>query len=82
MHELYSRAPVCDLGALRCPHHGLFKCNRNTLSAMPRLHAYMRRILALEGITNMVNIDHIKAGYYSIKALNPTGIVPAGPSKI
>jgi putative glutathione S-transferase len=49
---------------------------------MPRLHAYMRRILALEGITNMVNIDHIKAGYYSIKALNPTGIVPAGPSKI
>ncbi|GGB77994.1 hypothetical protein GCM10011607_42630 [Shewanella inventionis] len=26
-----------------------------------------------------VNIEHIKAGYYSIKALNPTGIVPIGP---
>ena len=26
-----------------------------------------------------VRADHIKAGYYSIQALNPTGIVPAGP---
>jgi len=26
-----------------------------------------------------VNIDHIKQGYYSIKALNPAGIVPLGP---
>jgi len=26
-----------------------------------------------------VNIDHIKRGYYSIKALNPTRIVPVGP---
>ena len=63
-------------------YHGLFKCNRNTLRAMPHLHAYMQQILALEGIANTVNIDHIKAGYYSIKALNPTGIVPAGPSEI
>ncbi|MBR9857894.1 MAG: glutathione S-transferase family protein [Oceanisphaera sp.] len=63
-------------------YYGLFKCNRNTLRAMPYLHAYMQRILALEGIANTVNIDHIKAGYYSIKALNPTGIVPAGPGAI
>ncbi|TKV69401.1 glutathione S-transferase family protein [Marinobacter panjinensis] len=63
-------------------YHGLFKCNRNTLRAMPRLHAYMHRILALEGIANTVNLEHIKAGYYSIKALNPTGIVPAGPGEL
>lgn len=61
-------------------YHGLFKCNRNTPWAMPYLHAYTLRILAFEGIASTVNIDHIKAGYYSIKALNPTGIVPAGPS--
>ncbi len=60
-------------------YHGLFKCNRNTLTAMPALHAYMHRLLALEGIAETVNLDHIKAGYYSIKALNPTSIVPAGP---
>lgn len=63
-------------------YHGLFKCNRNTLRAMPNLHAYMTRILAIDGIADTVRIDHIKAGYYSIKALNPNGIVPAGPGVI
>jgi phosphoenolpyruvate carboxylase len=33
----------------------------------------------LPGIADTVNIDHIKRGYYSIKALNPNGIVPLGP---
>lgn len=63
-------------------YHGLFKCNRNLLSAMPALHAYMHRILALDGIDSTVHIDHIKAGYYSIKALNPTGVIPVGPGAI
>jgi glutathionyl-hydroquinone reductase len=26
-----------------------------------------------------VNAEHIKTGYYSIKALNPGGVVPLGP---
>lgn len=60
-------------------YHGLFKCNRNLLKDMPKLHAYMHRILAMEGIKSTVKIDHIKAGYYSVKTLNPTGIVPVGP---
>ncbi|MDW7747515.1 glutathione S-transferase family protein [Halomonas sp.] len=63
-------------------YHGLFKCNRNTLRAMPGLHAYMHRILALDGIAETVRLDHIQAGYYSIKALNPSGIVPAGPGEL
>ncbi|WMC11467.1 glutathione S-transferase family protein [Oceanimonas pelagia] len=63
-------------------YHGLFKCNRNTLRAMPQLYAYMHRLLALDDIAATVNLDHIKAGYYSIKALNPGGIVPAGPGEL
>lgn len=63
-------------------YHGIFKCNRNMIKDMPKLHAYMHRIYQLEGIANTVNISHIKAGYYSIKALNPTGIVPVGPDAI
>ena len=63
-------------------YHGLFKCNRNTLQAMPYLHAFMQRIHAINGIADTVNIEHIKAGYYSIKALNPSGIVPVGPAII
>ncbi|BDY05762.1 glutathione S-transferase family protein [Ferrimonas sp. YFM] len=63
-------------------YYGLFKCNRNPLSAMPRLRDYMLRILALEGVADTVNLDHIKSGYYSVKALNPNGIVPLGPHSL
>jgi putative glutathione S-transferase len=60
-------------------YYGLFKCNRNLIAQMPNLYRYMQRILALDGIEATVKIDHIKRGYYSIKALNPKGIVPLGP---
>jgi putative glutathione S-transferase len=63
-------------------YHGLFKCNRNQIKEMASLHAYMQRILGLDGIAETVSLDHIKAGYYSIKALNPGGIVPIGPDTI
>ncbi len=60
-------------------YHGLFKCNLRRLADYPRLSAYMMRILDVPGVRETVNIDHIKHGYYSIKALNPNGIVPLGP---
>lgn len=63
-------------------YHGLFKVNRRQIADYPRLSAYMGRILQLPGVAGTVNLDHIKAGYYSIKALNPTGIVPAGPDHV
>lgn len=60
-------------------YHGLFKCNLRRIADYDRLSAYLARVLAVPGIRETVNIDHIKRGYYSIKALNPTGIVPLGP---
>lgn len=60
-------------------YYGLFKCNQHHLAEYPALYRYTQRILNLPGIRSTVNIDHIKQGYYSIKALNPTGIVPVGP---
>jgi putative glutathione S-transferase len=63
-------------------YHGLFKCNLRRLADYPALSTYAARILELPGLCETVNIDHIKAGYYSIKALNPTGIVPLGPVRI
>lgn len=62
-------------------YHGLFKCNRNLLAQMPALSRYTQRILDLPGISATVNVMHIKTGYYSIKALNPNGIVPVGPGQ-
>ena len=60
-------------------YFGLFKCNLRPLSAYPAVHAYLVRLLAIPAFAASVRPDHIKAGYYSIKALNPTGIVPLGP---
>jgi glutathionyl-hydroquinone reductase len=60
-------------------YHGLFKCNLRRIADYPGLNAYQARILAIPGVREILSIDHIKRGYYSIKALNPTGIVPAGP---
>lgn len=50
-------------------YYGLFKCNRNLIMQMPFLSKYVQRILEVDGIRDTVSIDHIKQGYYSIKAL-------------
>ena len=60
-------------------YHGLFKTNLRRIADYPRLSAYMARVLRLPGVRDTVNLDHINAGYYSMTALNPTGIVPVGP---
>ncbi|QJU59165.1 glutathione S-transferase family protein [Sphingomonas sp. AP4-R1] len=60
-------------------YHGLFKCNLRRIADYPALSRYLGGMLAVPGIRETVSIDHIKRGYYSIKALNPTGIVPIGP---
>lgn len=60
-------------------YHGIFKTNIRTLRSYTYLHAYTSHFYALPGIAETVNLNHIKKGYYSIKALNPNGIVPLGP---
>ena len=60
-------------------YNGLFKCILRRLADYPALTSYLERFLALPGVRETVSIDHIKRGYYSIKALNPPGIVPLGP---
>ena len=60
-------------------YHGLFKCNLRHLADYKALTAYLYRVYGLPGIAETVSIDHIKHGYYSIRSLNPNGIVPLGP---
>ncbi|MDO6763113.1 glutathione S-transferase family protein [Agarivorans sp. 1_MG-2023] len=59
---------------------GAFKCNLKQLQDYPLLSDYLQRIYVLQGVSETVNIEHIKQGYYSVKALNPSGIVPIGPN--
>jgi putative glutathione S-transferase len=63
-------------------YHGLFKTNRRQIKDYPRLSAYLERILAVRGVAETVNMDHILHGYYSIKALNPLGVMPAAPEHV
>ena len=60
-------------------YYSLFKCNLRPLSSYPSVMAYLRRLLAIPAFAASVNAENIKTGYYSIKALNPGGVVPLGP---
>ena len=60
-------------------YYGLFKCNLPRIADYPALNRYLHRVLNVPGVRETVSIDHIKQGYYSIKTLNPNGIVPLGP---
>jgi len=60
-------------------YHGLFKCNLRRIADYANLSAYLAKMLDVPGVRDTVSIAHIKHGYYSIKALNPNGIVPLGP---
>jgi len=59
---------------------GHFKCNLRRLIDYPNLFAYTRELYQVEGVTETVNMDHIKRHYYeSHTSVNPTKIVPVGP---
>ena len=63
-------------------YHGLFKTNLKRIADFPHLQAFNERMLGVPGVAETVSIPHIKAGYYSIKALNPSGIIPKGPAYV
>jgi len=62
-------------------YHGHFKCNLKRLIDYPSLWAYIRELYQWPGMSATVNMAHIKGHYYrSHHGINPTGIVPAGPT--
>jgi putative glutathione S-transferase len=60
-------------------YHGQFKCNLRRIKDYPALSAYLARLIALPAFRDTFNLDHIKRGYYAIRSLNPSRIVPLGP---
>ena len=63
-------------------YYGLFKCNLRRLADYPNLAAYLKRLYDEPGVAETVNFEHIKRTYYSIRKINPSGIVPQGPVTI
>jgi putative glutathione S-transferase len=59
---------------------GHFKCNLRRIADYPNLSGYLRDLYQTPGVTSTVDLDQIKRHYYMTHgAINPTGIVPAGP---
>jgi putative glutathione S-transferase len=59
---------------------GHFKCNLRRIADYPCLSGYLRELYQHRGVSETVNLTHIKRHYYESHAsINPTGIVPAGP---
>jgi hypothetical protein len=56
----------------------LFKCNRQRIADYPNLANYMRELYQVPGIAATVKPRYYVLGYWSIKKLNPTGIIPKG----
>ena len=60
---------------------GLFKCNIRRIEDYEHLRRYRNELRAWPGVEETVDLFHIKHHYYeSLKFINPTGIVPAGPA--
>ncbi|TNE86104.1 MAG: hypothetical protein EP330_23220 [Deltaproteobacteria bacterium] len=57
----------------------LFRCNLRRYADYPNLEAHLERVYAVPGVAETCNLDAMRRGYASIRAINPTGIVPAGP---
>ena len=63
-------------------YYGNFKCNRQHIYEYHNLSNYLRELYQWPGIAEITDIDGIKRGYYSIRDVNPTGIVPLGPGDL
>ena len=61
-------------------YYNHFKTNKKRLMDYPNLWDYTRELYQLPGVTETVNMDHIKFHYFSShQTINPLGIVPKGP---
>ncbi len=60
-------------------YHGNFKCNLKRIQDYPNLWGFTRELYQMPGIAETIDLQRMKAGYYTIAAVNPTQVVPAGP---
>tara|TARA_B100000900_G_C20595766_1_gene723324 strand:- start:2735 stop:3658 length:924 start_codon:yes stop_codon:yes gene_type:complete len=59
---------------------GHFKCNLKRIYDYPNMSKYLEKFKKIEGMSELINMDHIKTHYYgSHKTINPTGVIPTGP---
>ncbi|MEQ8388667.1 MAG: glutathione S-transferase family protein [Alphaproteobacteria bacterium] len=61
-------------------YHGAFKCNKRRLIDYANLWPYTRELYQVPGMSETVNLAHIKLGYWRKGPRNPFGTIPKGPA--
>jgi putative glutathione S-transferase len=59
-------------------YFSLFKCNKQRVADYPNLLNYMRELYQVPGVAATVKPRYYVINYWSIKRVNPTGIIPKG----
>jgi putative glutathione S-transferase len=59
-------------------YFSLFKCNKKRITDYPNLSNYMRELYQVPGVAGTVTPRYYVINYWSIKRLNPLGIIPKG----
>jgi putative glutathione S-transferase len=59
-------------------YFSLFRCNRQRIADYPNLLNYMRDLYEVPGVAETVKPRYYVINYWSIKKVNPTGIIPKG----
>ena len=59
-------------------YFSVFRCNRQRIADYPHLSRYLRELYRVPGIAATVKPRSYVIGYWSIKKVNPSGIIPKG----
>jgi putative glutathione S-transferase len=59
-------------------YFSLFRCNKQRVADYPNLANYMRELYQVPGVAATVKPRYYVINYWSIKRLNPSGIIPKG----
>jgi putative glutathione S-transferase len=63
-----------------CAYYPLFKCNIRHVYEYPAIWRYTKALHAVPGIAETVDVQKYKENYYAIRSVNPSGVVPLGPT--
>ena len=59
-------------------YFSIFRCNRQRIADFPNLNRYLRELYRMPGIAATVKPRYYVIGYWSVKKVNPSGIIPKG----
>src|SRR5215471_11998603 len=59
-------------------YFSLFKCNQRRIADYPNLANYLRELYQIPGVAATVKPRYYVINYWSIRKVNPTGIIPKG----